>query len=210
MVILKQSLLGLVAQAAIAVAKPGPFKALPGVLDNRAACNRDNCLRAIIASNAKPGSASASADCVSFFRKTVTPCPSDAPTTSVTVVTTVVVDAPTTTEVVLVTYTAATTPINVDVTYTVTPTTVTVPTTVATVESLVTKTETVTNTITENKTKTVYTPTSPPTTKYEPAPPVMNRRQAGVGQLDARNPDACTQTQAPSVVPTYASACSGQ
>ncbi|EPE24991.1 hypothetical protein GLAREA_11572 [Glarea lozoyensis ATCC 20868] len=37
------------------------------------ACNRDNCLRAIIASNAAPGPQSASADCVSFFKATVTP-----------------------------------------------------------------------------------------------------------------------------------------
>jgi hypothetical protein len=37
------------------------------------ACNRDNCLRAVIASNAAPGPQSASGDCVSFFRATVTP-----------------------------------------------------------------------------------------------------------------------------------------
>lgn len=38
-------------------------------------CNANNCLRAVQASNAKPGPSSATADCKSFLRATVTPCP---------------------------------------------------------------------------------------------------------------------------------------
>ncbi|KER00925.1 hypothetical protein AUEXF2481DRAFT_167640 [Aureobasidium subglaciale EXF-2481] len=39
-------------------------------------CNADNCLRSVRATAGKPGAASASAYCVSFFERTVTPCPS--------------------------------------------------------------------------------------------------------------------------------------
>lgn len=39
----------------------------------RAACNRDNCLRAVVASSAFPGTNSAMQDCASFFKATVTP-----------------------------------------------------------------------------------------------------------------------------------------
>lgn len=49
-----------------------------GHLEIRAAaakCNADNCYRAAVASSAKPGAASASADCASFMRATATPCP---------------------------------------------------------------------------------------------------------------------------------------
>jgi hypothetical protein len=50
-----------------------------GHLEIRAAaskCSSDNCYRAAVASSAKPGAASASADCASFFRVTATPCAS--------------------------------------------------------------------------------------------------------------------------------------
>lgn len=58
------------------------FLALQVALVLAAGCNHDNCLRAVIASRAKPFPTVASQDCVSFFHKTVTPCPS---TTTVTV-----------------------------------------------------------------------------------------------------------------------------
>lgn len=58
------------------------FLALQAALVLAAGCNHDNCLRAVIASRAKPFPTVASQDCTSFFHKTVTPCPS---TTTVTV-----------------------------------------------------------------------------------------------------------------------------
>lgn len=48
-----------------------------GNLEIRAAaakCNANNCYRAAVASNIRPGPATASADCSSFMQVTVTPC----------------------------------------------------------------------------------------------------------------------------------------
>ncbi|KAG9246343.1 hypothetical protein BJ878DRAFT_497473 [Calycina marina] len=41
--------------------------------DSTMVCNRNNCLRAVIASSHSPGPAVASADCISFLASTVTP-----------------------------------------------------------------------------------------------------------------------------------------
>lgn len=202
---MRTSLLGLFAQAVVTAAA-----AMPGLLNQRAACNRDNCLRAVIANSAKPGPVSASQDCVSFFRKTVTSCASDAATSSVTVVTTVTVDAPTTFESLTITYTAATVPLVVDVTYTVTETTVTVPTTVSTVEVRPTETQFVTEIVTVTNAATVYTSSAPEVTHFYNKPVPVKRRQGLAALVDARaNDNSCTQTRAPTAVATYASACSG-
>jgi len=52
-----------------------------------ATCARDNCLRAVIASNGKPGPSQASADCSSFLRATVTPATVTSTTVSFATVT---------------------------------------------------------------------------------------------------------------------------
>lgn len=193
MLLSKLSLAGLLAHASFSVA-------LPGALDNRQACNRDNCLRAVIANNAKPGPSAASEDCISFFRKTATPCPSDASTTTTVISTTEVVATPTTTVVVTSTVTDTTLTDVVNVPYTTTVATVDVTSTVSTLTAQDTVTETAT--VTDIETSITVTTTTTSVYHFSPSP-VANRRDLN-GRSD------CTKIATPTVVPTYASACSGK
>lgn len=182
------------AQLSLALAAPDAIA--------RAACNRDNCLRAVIASNAKPYASSASKDCVSFFQKTVTPCASAASTTFITSVVTETADAPTTTLVVPATATVATETEVVNVPYTVTAATDFVPTIVATqnVQATITTEAVITSVVTEGDTITSTTSVY----SFGPRPPARR-------DLDGRADTVCAVgTAIPSAVPTYASACSGK
>lgn len=193
MAVINKYMLGLFAQAALSLA-------VPGALEDRTTCNRDNCLRAVIANNAKPGPVSASEDCLSFFRKTVTPCEE---TSTTTLYKTKFNPPPTITEVETKTITESTYTDIITVPYTVTEATEVVTTTVATDSIQATVTESVTKTEFDTVTdvKTVYGP--PFTSFYAPPKPTIKARADGDEEPE------CPKTQKNTVVPTYASACSG-
>lgn len=196
--IASKSLLGLLTGALLALASPAP-------LDRRAAvCNRDNCLRAVIASNVKPGSASASKDCASFLRKTVTPCAVPAVTNAI--FNTHYLPTPTTIITEISTITADAKTELLTVVYTVTDATRDITTVVATetIQSTVSKTAlaivTAIETITEYLTTTQI--------NYLPKPTLPIKREADGKRAIG---DACvTGLVTPTAVPTYASACSGK
>lgn len=200
------ALVGLLAFPVIsASAVPEAFKR---TTDN-GKCNHDNCLRAVIASNAKPGSASASQDCVSFFAKTVTPCKSDAPTVTVTNYVTSTGIAPTDTAVVTETVTAGfETNTNV-VSFTTTVATQDVPNTVATQSVQNTITATATQNVVE--TVTSYVTVTKPVYNFSGQQPPIKRKEhlGGRDVLVKKACSVCPVTLVPTAVPTYASACSG-
>lgn len=202
----RSTLLGLFAHATVIVAFPG------SVLQGRSSCNHDNCLRAVIASNAKPYSASASADCVSFFQQTVTPCASDASTVFVTSTATQTVATPTSTALVTFPLTVSTETLAITVPYITTDTTQNVSVIVSTVNIqptvfstfTTTTTETAIVTITSAKTLYAFSPSPTPT-----AVQVPRKEKIEAEVLKPRLASQCPVTLIPSAVPTYASACSG-
>ncbi|KAG8623512.1 hypothetical protein KVT40_008488 [Elsinoe batatas] len=168
--------------------------AFPGAhLFRRAVCNADNCLRAVRASSAKPGSVSASADCSSFFRRTVTPCPVQCSTRSqrfpTTVTVTNTVDSTSTAIVGTTVISTVTTRLD--------SLTETMPTTV-----IVTNTFPVTTTTTRAPIKRDANGQPPRPLPEAPSP---------ISHLLKRLTSSCTApaTGSASRVPTYASACAG-
>ncbi|MCJ1437630.1 hypothetical protein MMC27_007017 [Xylographa pallens] len=159
------------------------------VLDARSTtCNANNCLRAVVASDHTPGPSSASKDCSSFFKKTVTPA------------------TVTSTATVYVTTTAATaTLININTIQATTLETVQI-TTVPTIQVTIVETavpiqtvlSTVLTTVTDDFTVTVVD-------KREVSASGMRHMLDYKGiALEPRQ-----MTVAPSSIPAYASACSG-
>ncbi|KAF4549033.1 Hypothetical protein D9617_24g017470 [Elsinoe fawcettii] len=172
--------------------------AFPGAhLFQRAACNADNCLRAVRASSAKPFPSSATADCSSFFRKTVTPCPITTTETATSFVTapvsTITVTASTDATTVITTGTTVTSVVTTNQnTLTITTPSITI------ITNTITTTTTVTSALARRDINT---------DNVRPLPEV----HLNTAHLQKRSPvvSCLPSTTAPSRVPTYASACSG-
>ncbi|KAH0336649.1 hypothetical protein KCU81_g8458, partial [Aureobasidium melanogenum] len=170
-------------------------------LSNAAAvdkCNADNCLRAVRASSHAPFPSSATADCISFLRKTVTPC----------VVSSYITQ----------TVTVTATPVTITQTNTAQ---LTVPTTeVVSVTSVATSLDLTATSFTSSEVDVTQTSYTTVVTSILPAkrdagykapldaPVFTNAKLQGRAVSTTANTCAATTTSASSV-PTYASACSG-
>ncbi len=192
----KSTLLGLLTQTVLALAAPGS-------LELRTECSHNNCLRAVIASNAQPGPSSASKDCVSYFQKTVT-----STSTSTTVVTSTVtsaVDAATTTVYVTATETSAT-----DTEVDSAPFTTVVATQDVTNYVTISVASTVTQTLSATVTSTTTSLITSTVTPYYFTPTASSSSVVTVLPREAPTSRRCGASPPSADIPSYASACSGE
>ncbi|KAL2064322.1 hypothetical protein VTL71DRAFT_4816 [Oculimacula yallundae] len=151
-------------------------------------CNTSSCLRAVQARTRDPSPSSATADCKSFLRKTVIPC------------------ASTTYKTITVTNTAPASSVTVATVFnTLMPTRSTTTIQPLTFTSIFTTTSTQFTTVTATETSGTTLVQVSDTTTFATATTTIT----GGGGLKARAFSCFPLTYYPSIVPTYASACSG-